>query len=574
MKKTICFLYGLLIISIVGCQDLDLNPLDTGSSNNWYQTETHFEMSLKGLYRVPFWKVPDDSWSDDFQYRNFLSFVAGGTITSENGEVKLIWDNMYKAISRANIILSKIDEAISNNILSKTKGEIFRAEALFIRAQMYATLVTYFGDVVFATETISLEEAFKMGRTDKNDIIKQVYQDFDNAAEYLPTKYQKNETERATKGASYAFKTRFALFNGDWQIASEAAKSCIDLDVYQLHANYSNLFLPSTRKTAETIFSLPRSLELGTGEEQELVIEGIVKEYLPRNIGGYGAKYPSWDLLLAYTCTDGEPVYKSPLFNPQKPFENRDPRCTATIVEFDTPHMGYIYDPSPKANKTLNLNNNQMIINQDSRINAAFASYTGLLLKKGIDESWYNNGTFKVDPDIIMIRLADVYLMYAEAMIEQNKIDQTVLDAINKVRARAYEVDYKDVLKYPAITVADQASLRKIVRTERRMELAFEGWRYYDIIRWRLADKLLNRPDYGMLDPKELIEKLVDKGLWFFPELPNFDEHGIPDYTSMYSKGLVKVITNRKFDAKKQYLFPIPAKELIINDNITQNPNY
>lgn len=173
-----------------------------------------------------------------------------------------------------------------------------------------------------------------------------------------------------------------------------------------------------------------------------------------------------------------------------------------------------------------------------------------------------------------MIRLADVYLMYAEAMIEQNKIDQTVLDAINKVRARAYEVDYKDVLKYPAITVADQASLRKIVRTERRMELAFEGWRYYDIIRWRLADKLLNRPDYGMLDPKELIEKLVDKGLWFFPELPNFDEHGIPDYTSMYSKGLVKVITNRKFDAKKQYLFPIPAKELIINDNITQNPNY
>lgn len=570
--RNIISIYGILFC-LISCQDLNLNPLDTGSSGNWYETEKEFEMSLKGLYRVPFWNRPSDSWTDDYQYRNTLSFVTGGTITPENGEVKTIWDNMYKAISRANIILSKIDNAVKQGVLSEAKSSLFRAEALFIRAQMYATLVTYFGDVVFATETISLEEAFKMGRTDKGVIISQVYQDFDRAAEELPEKYSKNETSRATKGAAYALKARFALFNGDWVISAEAAKACIDLNIYELYPNYSEFFLSQTKQTKEAIFTLPRSLELGADDEKQLD-EFFIQNVLPRNASGWGAVYPNWDLLLAYLCTDGKPVYESPLFNPQNPFENRDPRCTATIVEFGTPHLGYIYDPSPKAEKVLNLSTNKMIINQDSRINSAFASYTGLLLKKGVDETWLAGGTFKVDPDIVIIRLADVLLMYAESMIEQNKIDQTVLDAINKVRARAYDVEYTDVSNYPVVMTTNQSDLRKIVRVERRMELAFEGWRYYDIIRWKLADKLLNRPDYGMLDPKELMEKIVDKGLWFFPELPIFDENGIPDYTNLYNKGYAKVISNRMFDATKQYLFPIPSKELVINKNITQNPNY
>jgi len=164
--------------------------------------------------------------------------------------------------------------------------------------------------------------------------------------------------------------------------------------------------------------------------------------------------------------------------------------------------------------------------------------------------------------------------MYAEAKIELDEIDQSVVDAINMVRARAYGVPAAETDKYPAVTTTNQSKLRTILRTERRMEFAFEGRRYTDIIRWRLAEKVLNLPNYGMLDPAELREKIVNKGLWFFPETPPIDENGIADFSIMFNKGLIKKITQRSFDKDRQYLWPIPAKDILINSNLTQNPNY
>lgn len=118
------------------------------------------------------------------------------------------------------------------------------------------------------------------------------------------------------------------------------------------------------------------------------------------------------------------------------------------------------------------------------------------------------------------MRYADVLLMYAEAKIEMNSIDQSVLDAINEVRARAYGVKLSETNAYPAVSTTNQAELRRTVRIERRMELAYEGIRYMDIIRWRLAEKVLNTGIYGMLDPAELKNKVVDAGLWFSLEFP------------------------------------------------------
>ena len=103
---------------------------------------------------------------------------------------------------------------------------------------------------------------------------------------------------------------------------------------------------------------------------------------------------------------------------------------------------------------------------------------------------------------------------------------RTVLDAINKVRARAYGCDYTETDKYPEVTEKDQDALRKIVRAERRMELAYEGWRYMDLIRWRIADKALNIPQYGLLDLDGLKKQIKD-GKWFFPYTPEIDDDGI-----------------------------------------------
>ena len=114
----------------------------------------------------------------------------------------------------------------------------------------------------------------------------------------------------------------------------------------------------------------------------------------------------------------------------------------------------------------------------------SFSNRIAHMPKKGIDETWLENGK-DVDPDKIIIRYADVLLMYAEAKIELNQIDQSVLDAINRVRARAYGVDYTNISAYPAITTTSQQKLRTIIRNERRVEFAKEGLRYMDLVRDR-----------------------------------------------------------------------------------------
>ena len=211
-----------------------------------------------------------------------------------------------------------------------------------------------------------------------------------------------------------------------------------------MEPDYAKLFKQSTKLNDEKVFEIPRSIE------NEVMLDSwIVKNGLPRNAGGYGSYNPSWDLLASYLCTDGLPIDESPLFDPRKPFKNRDPRCTATIVEFGTRHCSFDFDPHPDALKVMNYKTGKMVTNQDTRANAQYTSFNALLWKKGIDDSWVDNKQ-KVESDYIEIRYAEVLLTYAEAMIELNKIDESVLEAINSVRARAYGVKSSETDKYPA----------------------------------------------------------------------------------------------------------------------------
>lgn len=125
--------------------------------------------------------------------------------------------------------------------------------------------------------------------------------------------------------------------------------------------------------------------------------------------------------MAAYLCTDGLPIDESNLFNPQEPFKNRDPRCTATIVEFRTEHCGFIYDPNPKVMKVVNTTTGVEQANQDNRKVNQYASYNGLLWKKGIDISWTENGK-EAENDYIIMRYADVLLMYAEAKLNLTRL--------------------------------------------------------------------------------------------------------------------------------------------------------
>lgn len=552
---------------LTSCYDLDLSPLAQGSSENWYSTETEIEMALKDGYRDEFWPQDKEEWTDDYVYRETNSALINGTFNGQDGSVTSLWSNQYKAIARANTILANMEKAQSLGI-SQTKIDQFTAEALFLRASMYSRLISHFGDVVYVTEVVDIDEAFRIGRTAKSEIVPKVYEDFDKAAAVLPLAYSGSSAQRATKGAALALKARFALYMGDWQIAADAAKACMDLNKYKLHADYADLFLSTTRNAEESIFLLPRSIT-----DKVTLGGGIVLNTISRNPGGWAAMDPSWDLLAAYTCTDGLPVDESPLFDSHDPFKNRDPRCTATIVPFGTRHLGFDYDPHPEALEVMNYNTGKMQKNNDTRANAQYASFNGLIWKKGVDETWLENGK-DVDPDKIIIRYADILLIYAEAKIELNQIDQSVLDAMNSVRARAYGVDKSATDNYPAITATGQAELRRTLRLERRMEFAYEGLRYMDIVRWQLAEKALSNKSYGLLYPASLlIEKVTSKDGWFWPTTPQIDEDGIPDFSAMEKAGQIAVLSQRSWN-NRQYLWPIPTKEILINENLKQNPGY
>lgn len=561
--KTKVYIYIGAILGMTSCADLDLNPLSQGSSESWYSNETEINMSVNDLYRSVFWPDLADSWTDDYTNREALTPITNATINGEWGTINSIWANTYKVIARSNTILLNLNK-VEGTVPQATIDE-FEGNALFVRAQKYAELTFLFGDVIYSEGILTLDEAFSLSRTDKNTIKEAVYRDFDKASELLPISYGSSENQKATKGAALALKARYALQMGDFDIARDAAKACIELGAYSLHSDFNNLFLTQTRNPEEVIFAMPRSRALNS--------TWYVRDFLPRNAGGWGgAQAPSWDLFSSFLCTDGLPIDESPLYDPHNPFENRDPRCSATIVEFGSRHLNFTYQPHPDSLEVMNFNTGVMQSNNDTRAVAAFASFNGLLLQKGVDEDWLPN--FNAENDRILMRYADVLLMYAEGSIESGQIDQSVLDAINQVRARAYQVDFTDESSYPAVTTMDPLELRKAIRFERRMEFAFEGNRYRDLIRWGIAEKALNQSIYGLLDPVDLKEKVVDEGLWFFPMTPEVDEDGIADLAPMYEAGLVKRLAIRSFDASKQYLWPIPTKEILINENLTQNPGY
>ena len=558
---------AIIALCLCSCSKLDLYPLDTGSNDSWYKTEDQMVMSIRGLYRTVFWPLDNDYWADDHQSRSNLNIITGGTINGESSEVKNRWQNCYKAIARANTILANLDNAQERLGISEEKVRLYRAQTLVARAAQYCILTTYFGDVVYVDKEISIEEAFRMGRTDKSEILEKVYADLETAAADLPVSYT-GSVELATRGAALAIKARYALFNGEWQIAADAARRCMDLGVYELYPDFSKLFLASTAHASENILSWPRSVDLDI-----TLNPGNVMGYCTRNRGGYASEYPSWELFCSFLCRDGKPIDESPLFNPHKPFENRDPRCAATIAEFGTEHLGVIYDPNPYSFNVMNNITGKQIKNLDCNSNSMYASFNGLVRKKGVDEDWVNNQTFKVAPDYVFIRYAEVLLIYAEAKIELGQIDASVLNAINSVRARAYGVQLSQTSAYPAVTALGQDEMRRIVRLERRMELAYEGLRYMDLLRWKLAEKALNQPNYGLLDNAGL-KKLCDDGNWFFAYVPEIDEDGIADFSRLYEDGLCKIISKRNFDASKNYLWPIPSQEVLTNPFLGQNDNY
>lgn len=560
---------------MTACVNLDLNPKSQGSSENWYSTEQELQLSLNALYNPTLWNFEcnrlfhTDRYSDDWSQRTELYDWLAGAVADDWAKAKNEWANDYKGIARANTVLFSLEKQREN--LREATIKLYAGEAKFFRASFYMYLINLFGDVPFYTEYITLEDAYKMGRTDRYVILDQIYKDLDDAAEALPVSY--TGTQRVTKGAALAMKARAALLMNDWVTCAAAAKACMDLGVYSLHPDYREFFLSSTKTSPELIFALPCSNELTSYAYGGTTKDTNTRSFYPRNNGGTSTAQPSWELFFAYPCTDGKTVEESPLYDPANPFANRDPRLSEITVPFDSEFMDYIYNPRPSATKTLQVSTGTMVKNNDTRLVSENCSYNGLVLKKYVDEEWIDDRL--TDTPQRILRYADVLLMYAESKMEMNDIDQSVFDALNSLRARAYKCGLGETSKYPAITENNQTALRRIIRNERRCELAWENRRWFDLIRWRICEPCLTDKIYG-LPANEQMTKNEATGYWIWPK--DFRPHMREDSTIDLSDILnypeyYRVNVERNFNPR-QYLFPIPQNERVVCPMLTQNPGY
>ena len=582
------------IFIMASCTELDLAPLDAANSQNWYNTDEQFRLSLNEGYRPAFYPLDGDDggsnkgWDDDVAYRNIFSEIRSGTVNSEFYIAQNSWTNVYKGITRMLIVLDKIEK--DNGVLTVTQKNQYEGEAKFLLGTYWSYLIAHFGDVPFYDKSISVDESFTIPRTDKALILQKIYEYFDFAANNLPKNYigNANGLEYATKGAALAFKARIALYMSDYSTATMAAKLCMELNAYTLHSNFEELFLSKTKQSSEIIFKIPRSTAF-----LQTVNATEITNIIPRSNGGFGSVAPSWQLLASFECVDGLPIDQSPLFDPRNPFKNRDPRLLATIVPFGSfktgdgrtsdmgsRHIDKEFNSHPVHTRILNYLTNNLETNLDTKSNQNFCSWNGLLWKKGVDSDW---GDKQADNDLILMRYADVLLMYAEAKMELNEIDNSVLSAINTVRTRAYA---NSAFATPLVTTTDQAKLRYIIRNERRSEFALERLRYMDLIRWKLADVIMDGGEnYGLAQitanaspnvvqaDSQLMLKVVNPGNWFWGMTPQLDENGVADFKPLANAGLCQLLATSSFP-ERQYLWPIPASERRLNTNLTQNDDY
>lgn len=581
MKKIIYSVLAVMGLSLTSCADLDLNPPTEASVETWFKSEDEFDMACKDFYREAMWHLETrqnigttDRWTEDWMQRETGYDWMQGTLDGKTGWIGTAWLNTYKAITRANAVIASV--ARQRGTMGDAVLNRFEGEARMFRAIYYSYLIFHWGDVPYYEEYQTIESAYKLGRVDKKEILQKIYADFDKAIELLPDE-NPSPTVRACKATAMAFKCRTASWMLDYPTAKKAAEDCINSKKYALDSDYSRIFLPSTTSSPEWIFCFPRSVELGNTNS--------FKSFLPRtghfdNVKGTAVAGPSMEALLAYTCTDGLMVDESPLYNAQKPWLNRDPRCAMTLVLPETNFFGVEFDPSKK--KVMDYTTGKEVTNNDTRMVQQYAQYSGIMLRKGVDESWWANGMNCAMPNVVM-RYADVLLMYAEAKIELGECDQDACDKLNQVRARAYGCKASETDKYPAIKVADQKTMRKAYRVERHMELMWENRHWFDLMRWRLAHILNNRPTIGF-PLKKVMEDAVKRGDYFFPKgsKPKIDENGLIDMTPIIEMArqhnggeayYVHPVLMNPQQEKHDYLFPLPTEDVTLVFGVN-NPGY
>ncbi len=522
----------LCLITIAAC-DVERIPETQITDPSFWKSETDLRSATNYLYTFLPGFGEEESWSDN-TYGLQANPVSDGTQLPP--ATSTYFSAPYSWIRAANNVIEKsvlVD-------VSDAIRERYVAEARFFRAFAYFQLVQKYGGVPLITKTLT-ETSPELGEPAKSreEVISQVYQDLDFAIGKLPKPSALGTSYgRITNIAALAMKARVALFEGTrakfhgygdpayhLNLALEASKTVMEAGENSLFPNYFNLFQYEGEG--------PRNKENILVKQYGVTVGNVV---LSHNYSATqlfsGRVNPTKSLVDSYLMKDGLPVEKSPLF--QKPkvsidvFTNRDLRLNASVFKRGDPYE-----------KTTTYGSPPLQFHK-----------TGFGPKKYWNADDYITRQAMID--WVIIRYAEVLLTFAEAAFELNgAISDADLDrSLNLLRKRGEVASLTN-----AFVEQHDLSMREEIRRERRVELAQENHRYWDLLRWKTAETELPKPVLG----NYLFEE-------FGTDIPvNTDKNGFI---------VVQDASFRRFDPRKDYLWPFPVNELGLNSALKQNPGW
>ncbi len=487
-------LLGLVIITTGSCEFLEYDEISYNRKEDVFEDFNRSKNFLTGIYS----RLPTDFNSIDGAMRSSATDEAEHVWDLSNVQkfndgswsaiqpLDNLWDDMYAGIRAANLFLEETEgqefPEEQYNLDYQEMMEQYRNypyEARFLRAYFYFELIKRYRNVPLITDVLTPDEAKEVAQESFDDIVAFIVDECDEIAGYLPADYANfssvQETGRATKGAAMALKSRVLLYAASklhnpsnelaaWEVAAIAAKAIIDSAWYSLEPGYGNVVNNITSQ----------ELILGRREGES---NGFERRNFPVGFeGGNTGTCPTQNLVNAYEMKEtGLPIeVQGSGYDTLFPYSGRDPRLEQTVILNNSIWKGKVVESFVGG------------ANGQPRANA---TKTGYYLKKYVVESVNLEPTSTTlrQHTWVLFRYGEVMLNYAEAMNEvygpadAATYGMTALDAVNMIRQRAGMPDFPADL--------NQDDFRKKLRNERRVELAFEDHRFWDIRRWMIGEE-------------------------------------------------------------------------------------
>ena len=602
MKK---IFYLLFVVVLMSCDDiLDVTPKTDLTDVNFWLTEAHFKGASNMLYnQLPskdFNFRADDFFNQSMTNGGMVQSAGRWTLPATSGE----WTDPYQRIANANNII----ENAPNSPVSESIRNRYLGEALFFRAWWHFDLVSKYGDVPLVLKTFkeTQDPDLKMGRTPRETVIQQCYDDLRQAARYLPVRAEMENTtneidrRRATRSSALALMVRIGLHEGtmrkyhnlgnDWQAHLDVSISAFEdlkAEGHQLYtgdgayAYLGMLYEERNNINREIIFGKAHGPNgsVGSGywntnysagcQEGSAATRYMIDMYLYADglPGEKSAYYLAPADETTYNSVFGFEYDSDAQDGSQSNGHPRDPRLTLSFWRE--------YDPDD--NTELKVAGLQIAwkMRRGERFNQYYNTTRhepGYKLKKGHVGQFATVGTSD-NNDHILIRWGEMLISYAEALYEKNgSITDAQLDeTVNALRAR---VGF-DAKLTNAFANSHGLDMREEIRRERTVELMAENRRYSDIIRWKIAEVVLPKATIGNhFFVNEAVEPPTAQLLQQSVTDANGNHNGVFVYPAA-SMWVWEPASVRSFKPERDYYYPIPTNEITKSEgNITQNPNW